>query len=1093
MPFTHPMKTFFKITISLLTLVFTVVLVGFIYVLNLDPNDHKPWIADKVRESTGLDVDFNGNIGVSFYPWVGLTLDDVVVHNPEGFSDNPLLQAEHVALRAKLVPLLSQEYEIDTIVLTGTRVYLETDAAGRANWNAAMPPAAESSSTTDSGAALNNLVIGGVDISNAALVYDDRFNGVRYDIENFNAATGELVYGEPLSLTLGLDASASQPAIAANLNLTGTILYDLDNERYDLNPLSLSGTLRGANVPGGSADIAMDTAVSVDLGSDTMTLRDFTFSALDAQVNANINGRDITGNAPLYQVNFAAAGNDLAVLFRILENEDLVRQITSLNSRSFAVSGLVEASPAAGNVSITNLDAQLLDASITGNVQASNLQSGNPVLVGALNASGPDLPTLLEVAGQFQGGRDSELARYGRELQQSPDQSFLVRTEFDANLQTGNIAVPELEVRALGATINGNVTARNANTETPVLQGRLNASGPDLPLLMQIAGQITGGRDTPLNTYGRQLRSVSNKPFSINAPFDINMASGNIDISGLDASFLGFTLNGNLQARNFEAANGTMNGRLSLTGRNLREVLNAIEQPDLAEVVQSMSLQVVIDGGRSNLGINPLNLDVVLSGPRIPNAPVTLGLNSNAVINLDNDSLNLDTFSLAGLGLALSGNMQVDNLQGDPRFSGQVNLPPFNLRRFMQQLNLSVPPTTDASVFQNVALNTAFSGTASNLTLSNLVTTLDETRMAGNVTLAGLDTAPAYDFDLDITSINLDRYLAPENDAPASDSTGNTELPLDTLRSLNVKGEINIGQLTYSNLKLQNVALAINASDGEVALAPMTASLYEGTYNGDIRLDARNDTPVASVDTALTGINLAPLLRDFMDATYVSGKGNIQLSLTGRGADTATIKRNLNGNGSLDLEDGVLQGVDVGGVLRQVESMIREQRARTVARGESTPFDTFSANINIQNGVVTTNDLLIDSSGFDVSGRGTLANLTNDSINFNLVANVDETPASNEQSYDIGGYSLPIACTGSLTSPTCLPDIQAIMASAVQSAVQRGLTNLLERAAGGQTTQQQNQPAQEDTGTTTEQQPQEEEPRDPRQELLNKALENLFK
>jgi len=141
--------------------------------------------------------------------------------------------------------------------------------------------------------------------------------------------------------------------------------------------------------------------------------------------------------------------------------------------------------------------------------------------------------------------------------------------------------------------------------------------------------------------------------------------------------------------------------------------------------------------------------------------------------------------------------------------------------------------------------------------------------------------------------------------------------------------------------------------------------------------------------------------------------------------------------------------------------------------------------------VVTTNDLLINSSGFDVSGRGTLANLTNDSINFNLVANVDETPASDEQSYDIGGYSLPIACTGTFTSPTCLPDIQAIMVSAIQSAVQRGLTNLLERAAGGQTTQQQSPPVQETTDPAAERQ-QQEEARDPREELLKKALENLF-
>ncbi len=1086
------MKNFLKITVSLVTLVFTVVVVGFFYVVNLDPNEHKAFLEGKIRDASGLSVSFNGNIGLTLYPWLGITLDDFVVHNPEGFSDTPLLTSERAEFRAKLLPLLNREYEIDTIRLRGTRIHLETDGAGQGNWNATIPASETAEPAIDSGSALNNLVIGGVDIQDAALTFNDRFNSVRYDVDGINISTGELVYGEPLALSMALNARATQPAVAASINLSGTILYDLDNERYDLDPLSLTGTLSGDNVPNGSTDIAMNTSVNIDLSEDTLMLRDFSLRALDAQVNANINGRGIAGNSPLYQVNMAAAGTDLAVLFQILENDDLVRQITSLNSRSFEIAGLVEVEPAAGNLKVTGLNASLLDATITGDLNAANLQSGSPVINGSINASGSDLPTLLEVAGQFQGGRNSELSRYGRELQQAPDQSFMIRTRFDANLQTNNIVIPELEVRAQGATISGNFNARNTNTDTPILQGRLNASGPDLPLMLQIAGQVSGGRESPLNTYGRQLRNVSNKRFNINAPFDIDMATGNMDLSGIEASFLGFNLNGNLQARNFQSASGTMSGRLTLNGRNnLREVLNAIEQRDLADVVQSMKLEIVVDGSRSNLAINPLNLDVVLSGSRIPNSPVTVALNSNSVLNLENDSLNTSAFTLSGLGLDLRGNMLVNNLQGDMTYSGQVNLPRINLRRLMQQLNQTLPPTTDSMVFQAFAVNTAIAGSANDVRLSNLDITLDDSRITGGFTMAGMNTTPAYDFDLDISTINLDRYLAPATDAPASSEMTNTELPLDTLRSLNMKGKVDIGQLTYSNLKLQDMALTINASDGELALAPLSANLYQGSYRGDIRLDARTDTPAARVDTALTGINLGPLLQDFMDATYVSGTGNIQLALTGRGADTATIKRNLNGSGSLDLQDGVLQGVDIGGVLTQVETMIREQRARTVARGERTPFESFSANINVANGVVTTDDLLIDSSGFTVTGRGTMANLNNDTIAFNLIANVDRNPATTERAYDIGGYSLPIACTGALASPTCLPDIQAIMAGAIRTAVQRGLTNLLERAAGAQGTQQ-SQEATTDPAQEQEQEPQEEEV-DPVEQLLNRGLESLFK
>ena len=1080
------MKKLLKITASLISLVLTIVLVAFLYVLNVNPNTHKDLITQQFEQNTGLVLTLNGDIALSFYPWLGLSLQDVVIANPPDFSDTPLLEAQRAEFRVKLLPMLDREYEIDTIHLQGTQIHLETNAAGESNWSFSSPATAQNGDSVAAEPSLNNLVLGGVDIQNASLTFDDRLNNVLYTLNDIDVSTGELVYGEPVELGLSLNASASQPALSALINLTGTIIYDLDNERYDLNPLNLTSTLSGPNVPNGSADIAITSSVSVDFAQHLLTLRDFSLNALDTQINANINGQDFLGDTPLYQVNLAAAGNDLAVLFRILENDALVNQITGLNSRTSRINGLFESNPAEGSLTVSGLDASLLDATITGDISATNLQAGTPIINGAINASGPDLPTLLEVAGQLQGGGDSPLARYGRDLQQSPDQAFLLNTRFDANLETGNINVPELEARALGAVISGNITASNMNTESPVFQGRLNASGPDLPLLMQVVGQLTQGRDSTLNEYGRELRNSSNKNFTINAPFDVNMATGNIDLSGVQASFLGFRLTGELQASNFQNTNGTMVGELNLSGRNMAEILTAIEQPGLAEVVQSLNLTAAVNGTKTSLNLTPFNLDLVLSGPRIPNSPVTLALDSNMVLDLEGETLTTESFSLAGLGLNLQGSVNARNIMSDPIYNGQVSLPNINLRRFMQQINQQLPATVDNSVFQTFALTSAFSGSNNDLSLSNLDLTLDDSRFNGELALTDFDNL-AVDFDLSINSINLDRYLAPDNGASVNSSEiGNTELPVDSLRDLNLNGELNIGQLTYSDLNLNDLALSINASDGQLALAPISANLYQGSYTGDIRLNVNNDIPSASVDTTLTGINLAPLLQDFMDASYISGSGDIQLSLSGRGADTATIKRNLNGKGSLALQDGVLKGFDVGSVLNQVEAMIREQRPRTIVRGERTPFDSFSSSITVSNGIVTTDDLLIESSGFDVSGRGTLVNLSNDSIAFNMIANVDETPASDEQAYDIGGYSLPIACSGSINNPTCLPDIQSILAGAIRSAVQRGLSDLIQRAIGDEVT--------EGTGTETES-PAETEPEeeiDPRQELLNRALENLF-
>ena len=1076
------MKKLIKISASLITLAFTLVLVGILYLVNLDPNNHKDQISKQFEKRTGLVLSINGEIGLTLYPWLGITLDNFAIANSPGFSDTPIFQAQRAEFRVKLFPMLDREYEIDTIFLSGTEIYLETNDAGQNNWNVSTSVSTQQTEEPPSESVLNNLVLGGVDIQNASLIFDDRFNDVRYELENVTVSTGELVYGDPVDLSLNLNASASRPALSALINISGTVVYDLDNQRYDLTPLILNSTLSGKNVPNGSADIVLTTSITLDFEQDLLTLRDFSLDALDTQVNANINGVNLLSASPVFQINLAAAGTDLAVLFRILENDDLVKQIIGLNSRAFLINGLFESSPAEGSLTVTGLDANLFDSNITGDITVVNLQ-GSPVINGNINAFGPDLPTLLEVAGQLQGGSDSTLARYGRDLQQSPDQDFVLNTRFDANLETGNINVAGLEGRALGTIISGNIIGSNINSDAPMFSGRLNASGPDLPLLMQVAGQLFGGRNSTLNNYGRQLRNFTNKRFSLNAPFDVNMASGNIDIDELQADFLGFSLTGKLQASNFQSADGTMVGQFTLAGLDITEVLVAIEQPDLAEVVQSLNLNVSVNGRRDNLRLHPLNLDLILSGPRIPNSPVTLALDSNIVLNLEDETLESESFSLAGLGLNLQGNLNALDIMSDISYNGQLTLTAFNLRRFMQQMNQSLPTTIDNSVFQELALNTTFSGSNNDIRLSNLDIILDDSQFNGNITVAGFDNS-AVDFDLAINKINLDHYLAPESDSPAGNEITNTELPVEILRNLNLKGDLNVKQLTYSNLNLSDLVLSINASDGQLALAPITANLYQGNYAGDIRLSVNTDTPVASIDTNLTGVNLVPLLQDFMDASYVSGNGNIQLSLTGRGSDTATIKRNLNGAGSLALQNGTLEGVDVGSVLNQVETMIREQRPRSVVRGERTPFENFSATIDVSNSIVSSNDLLIESSGFDITGRGTLVDLSNDAIAFNLIASVDETPASDEQEYDIVGYNLPIACSGTLSSPICLPDIQAIIAGTIQSAIQRGFIDLLQRAIGDEVT--------EETGTESTEEVQEEEQTNPRQELLNKTLESIF-
>jgi hypothetical protein len=172
--------------------------------------------------------------------------------------------------------------------------------------------------------------------------------------------------------------------------------------------------------------------------------------------------------------------------------------------------------------------------------------------------------------------------------------------------------------------------------------------------------------------------------------------------------------------------------------------------------------------------------------------------------------------------------------------------------------------------------------------------------------------------------------------------------------------------------------------------------------------------------------------------------------------------------------------------------MIRNRSLVQLPQGGQTEFETFSATLNVNQGVVSSNDLAIKAPGWSVTGAGTLVNLANDSINFRMDTVVDKgTVTSNDQQYDIGGYSLPIACTGNISNPRCLPDVQGVFAAAVGNAVQQRLGEFLQDRLGV--------PAQQNAtptdGTATQDTPAEETPQqvDPAQELINRAFDRLLR
>ena len=617
-----------------------------ILVSTIDPNEHKDWITARIQHETGRSISLDGPLAITLYPWLGVEAQQVSVANAEGFGAEPLAYLDYVKLRVRTLPLLREEYEVDTIAVKGAVVNLARNGQGSANWEGldGVDEAADAAGD-EALLPLAAVALGGVAIEDARVVLDDQQDGVRYEVSGLDVSTAELKYGEPVDVNLNFRGSSNKPALEAVVALAGNITYATDGQRFAIAPLDINAEIEGGNIPG----------------------------------------------------------------------------------------------------------------------------------------------------------------------------------------------------------------------------GRTSA-------------------------------------------------------------------------------------RLSAT------------------------------------------LDV----------------------NLDEETLVLDRFTLEGLGLETSGDVEVNDIFADPAVSGELEVQPFNLRRLARQLKQELPATQGDDTFTRVSLAGRFDRTAHGLSLDQLELQLDDTRLTGEFMLDSEASGPVVQFDLDIDQIDLDGYLP-----PASTKAGRlAAFPVVAAAYADMDGDVSIDRLVVADARLDGFRLHLEARNGVVQAEPLTAALYEGRLSADISLDAKPAVPVLTLNANLADIQAEPLLMDVKGKARLRGRGNFSAALTAEGASIAAMKRSLEGAMSLTFTEGAIAGFNLGRTLRQWQQFSKG-RIVNLEENAATDFTELSGNPVANNGIIRMDDLVLKAPAFRLQGTGVLANLHTDTIDYQAVATVVNTAkgAGGKELAELEGLQLPLKVEGALDNP----------------------------------------------------------------------------
>ena len=374
---------------------------------------------------------------------------------------------------------------------------------------------------------------------------------------------------------------------------------------------------------------------------------------------------------------------------------------------------------------------------------------------------------------------------------------------------------------------------------------------------------------------------------------------------------------------------------------------------------------------------------------------------------------------------------EVDNILKTPRFRLDIQIPSFSLREALAEADIALPfAPADEKVLNHIALSMKLAGQPDAVSISDGTLTLDDSKIVFKARGHTWEK-PDLQLSAELDSIDLDRYLPPAADKKDSGDTGTTapakkssETDYAPLRKLVLDAEIKAGRIKAKNLNMQNITVKATARNGILRLEPMGMDLYKGHLSAKSTVNVQANKPVSNVDLTLNGVQSAPLIKDLLDKEMIEGAMTAVLNLGFSGDSADAIRKTLSGNGRLQFADGAIVGIDLAGMVRNVQSAFG--LAEKVSEKPRTDFSELDVPFSAANGVTRLEMAKLVSPLLRITADGT-ADLAEETLNLRVDPKFVATLKGQGDTKERSGVMVPIVVGGTFEKPKFKPDLKALL------------------------------------------------------------------
>lgn len=263
-------------------------------------------------------------------------------------------------------------------------------------------------------------------------------------------------------------------------------------------------------------------------------------------------------------------------------------------------------------------------------------------------------------------------------------------------------------------------------------------------------------------------------------------------------------------------------------------------------------------------------------------------------------------------------------------------------------------------------------------------------------------------FQISSSQLNLDS-LFPKREETASASFEGLR---DWLSNWSLEGRLHLEQGSFRNLQYQDLKVELKTAEGKLFFSPFQLSADGGDLWGEGWIEPAEKGVKFEIKPRISNMEAKAFLRTLLqkgEGEKISVSGRVHLDkveLRGEGEDFQKLKESLHGQLRLELENGVIERASILAKIFSILNVSQLFKGRLPdLKTKGLPYQHIAANIQVKEGVASTEDFLVDSDAMKITLVGKVdvgKNLIDANVGVHPLVTVDTVLSS----VPIAGYIL---------------------------------------------------------------------------------------